>query len=47
MNIHAAQLFFIECDYPIVFTLLLTIGSMIFMALFANFYIKSYHVKKE
>lgn len=47
MNIHAAQLFFIECDYPIVFTLLLTIGSMIFMALFANFYIKSYLHKKE
>jgi len=45
--IHGLQLFFIECDYPIVFAWLLVGHGVIFFGLFSGFYWKSYIVKSD
>jgi elongation of very long chain fatty acids protein 7 len=40
--VHSAQLFFVECNYPILFTYWIGSYAVIFLVLFVNFYVKSY-----
>ena len=40
--IHSAQLFYMECNYPIVFTYWIALYAVIFLVLFLNFYVQSY-----
>ncbi|CAG0892981.1 unnamed protein product [Cyprideis torosa] len=40
--LHAAQLLFIDCDYPKIFVYLLMAFTLMFIALFTDFYIKTY-----
>ncbi len=42
VSIHSIQFFFIPCDYPLFFSYWTLVYAMIFMVLFANFYIQSY-----
>lgn len=39
---HAAQFFFMPCDYPIVFSYLIFSYAFLFMCLFSNFYIQEF-----
>ncbi|XP_035829653.1 elongation of very long chain fatty acids protein-like, partial [Aplysia californica] len=40
--IHASQLLFMECDYPIFFVYMIGFYSFIFFVMFGNFYVQSY-----
>jgi elongation of very long chain fatty acids protein 7 len=40
--IHSAQLFFIECSYPKIFSIWICSYAIIFMVFFTNFYIQEY-----
>lgn len=42
VGIHAAQLLFIECDYPKVFVYLIFSHALMFLYLFSKFYDRSY-----
>lgn len=44
--VHSMQFFFIQCDYPLLFSYWTLSYAMIFLALFANFYIQEY-IKKQ
>ena len=39
---HAGQLLFIECNYPFLFPILIVSYALVFLIMFADFYIKSY-----
>jgi elongation of very long chain fatty acids protein 7 len=43
--IHTSQLFFIECNYPILFAYWIFAYAIMFLLFFANFYIQSYKKK--
>ena len=43
--IHTSQLFFIECNYPILFAYWIFAYAIMFLLFFANFYIQSYTKK--
>ncbi len=43
--IHTSQLFFIECNYPILFAYWIFTYAIIFLLFFANFYIQAYKNK--
>lgn len=40
--LHTVQLFFIECDFPIILAYVMCFNSIMFMTLFTNFYIQAY-----
>lgn len=40
--VHTSQLFFVDCNYPILFAHWIGSYAVIFLFLFANFYVKSY-----
>ena len=40
--VHGVQLFFIECDYPIVFAWMMVGHAVLFFFLFSEFYIVNY-----
>ncbi|PAA69115.1 hypothetical protein BOX15_Mlig002892g1, partial [Macrostomum lignano] len=42
VTVHSCQLFFIPCNYPIVFAWWILSYAVIFLILFANFYVKAY-----
>lgn len=42
VTVHSAQLLFIECDYPILFVYWIGLYAVIFLVMFAHFYIKTY-----
>lgn len=42
VTIHSVQLLFIECDYPRLFVYWIGLYAVIFMVMFADFYIQSY-----
>ena len=44
--IHASQLIFIQCDYPMVFVYVISSYAFIFIILFSNFYKKTYRTAK-
>ncbi|CAF3528259.1 unnamed protein product [Rotaria sordida] len=44
--IHTSQLFFIQCDYPILFAYWIFFYAIMFLLFFANFYAQSY-IKKS
>jgi len=43
--IHSAQLFFIECNYPRLFVYWIGLYALVFLVMFADFYIKAYRKK--
>ena len=43
---HSVQLFFIPCNYPILFAYWILSYAVIFLAMFLNFYIQSYRRSK-
>ncbi len=43
--IHTSQLFFIECNYPILFAYWIFAYAIMFLLFFANFYIQAYKKK--
>jgi hypothetical protein len=43
--IHTSQLFFIQCNYPILFAYWIFAYAIMFLLFFANFYIQSYKQK--
>ncbi len=45
--IHSAQLFFIECDYPIFFAYWICSYAVIFMIFFTNFYVQEYIYRQQ
>jgi elongation of very long chain fatty acids protein 7 len=40
--IHASQLFFIECDYPVLFAYWIFAYAIMFLVFFGNFYVQAY-----
>jgi len=43
--IHTSQLFFIECNYPILFAYWIFAYAIMFLLFFANFYMQAYTKK--
>jgi len=43
--IHTSQLFFIECNYPILFAYWIFTYAIMFLLFFANFYVQAYKKK--
>jgi elongation of very long chain fatty acids protein 7 len=43
--IHTSQLFFIKCNYPIIFAYWIFAYAIMFLLFFANFYAQSYKKK--
>lgn len=43
--IHTSQLFFIKCNYPILFAYWIFAYAIMFLLFFANFYVQSYKKK--
>ncbi|KAK7487509.1 hypothetical protein BaRGS_00021211 [Batillaria attramentaria] len=42
VTIHSVQLLFIECDYPVFFVYWIGLYAVVFLVLFAHFYIQTY-----
>ena len=40
--IHSSQLLFIDCDYPMMFAYWIGLYAIVFLVLFANFYVQAY-----
>ncbi|XP_076440354.1 very long chain fatty acid elongase 7-like isoform X2 [Babylonia areolata] len=47
VTIHSVQLLFIECNYPIFFVYWIGFYAVIFLVMFAHFYIKTYRAKDK
>ncbi|CAD5120284.1 DgyrCDS8860 [Dimorphilus gyrociliatus] len=47
VTIHSIQLFFIPCNYPVLFTWWILSYAVIFFAMFSNFYVKAYKKPKK
>lgn len=45
VTLHSAQLFFIPCDYPIIFSYWILSYAVIFFGMFLNFYLQAYRSK--
>lgn len=45
--VHTTQLFFIECDYPILFAYWIMSYAVMFLLFFANFYMQAYMKKSS
>lgn len=45
--VHAAQFFFIPCDYPIIFSYMIFSYAFMFMIFFANFYIQEFYYRQQ
>ena len=45
--IHTSQLFFIECDYPMMFAYWIGLYALVFLIMFADFYRKAYSGKSK
>lgn len=43
--VHAGQLFFQDCNYPMIYVWMIMTQSVLFIGLFINFYRKSYSKK--
>ncbi|CAC5408130.1 ELOVL7 [Mytilus coruscus] len=46
VTIHSVQLLFIDCDYPKFFVYLIGLYAVVFMVMFANFYVQTYKKSK-
>jgi len=44
--IHAAQLWFIRCDYPRIFVIWIMVAAGLFIGFFGNFYINEYYKRR-
>ena len=45
--IHSSQLLFMDCNYPQVFVYWIGLYAVIFLGMFANFYIQAYRTPKK
>lgn len=45
--VHTSQLYFIECDYPRAFVVMISSNALVFLGLFGNFYRKTYTISKK
>lgn len=43
--VHALQLLFIECNYPIAFAYVIMSYAVLFLTLFSNFFLRAYVLK--
>lgn len=45
--IHASQLFFIDCSFPLIFVYFIILYAFIFLLFFSNFFIHEYILKQK